>query len=105
MDLISEIQKWFQKYCNGKWEHNHGITITSCDNPGWWVKIDLRGTTLENKSFNRIRKGDFSQNIPQPPWIDCYVEKGIFNGAGDIMQLSTILKHFIIWAKTKNQEQ
>lgn len=98
MDVIREIQKWFQDHCDGKWEQSNRITITSCDNPGWWVKIDIRGTALESKSFNRIRTGDFSQNIPQPPWIDCYIEKGIFNGAGDVMQLSIILEYFIDWA-------
>ena len=52
VDVLKEIQEWFQNQCDGGWEHARRITLDSCDNPGWWLKIDLQGTNLENKQFN-----------------------------------------------------
>jgi Immunity protein 53 len=35
------IDSCFKKMVNGEWEHHHGITIETTDNPGWIFKIDL----------------------------------------------------------------
>jgi hypothetical protein len=99
VDILKEIQEWFQNQCDGEWEHARRITLESCDNPGWWLKIDLQGTNLENKKFKEIKTGDFSLNMPEPPWIHLYVENGVFNGAGDAMQLENILRYFLDWSQ------
>lgn len=104
VDVLKEIQEWFQNQCDGEWEHARRITLDSCDNPGWWLKIDLQGTNLENKQFKEIKTGDFSLNMPEPPWIHLYVENGVFNGAGDAMQLKNILRYFLDWAKESGNE-
>jgi hypothetical protein len=52
--LITAIQKlvsWFQSQCDGDWEHGEGIVIQSLDNPGWWIRIGLEGTSLEETPF------------------------------------------------------
>lgn len=36
---VEIIESWFKRRCNGKWEHNLGISLTSTDNPGWWLTI------------------------------------------------------------------
>ena len=51
MSELDRLQIWYKSQCNGDWEQQYGISIISCDNPGWWVKIDLEGTPLEFKSF------------------------------------------------------
>src|SRR5690242_9038058 len=99
-DVIGRLERWFEKFCNGEWENDFGVTITSTDNPGWWVKIDLRGTNLEHKSFEEISIGDASSLNPRPPWMRCYVDENcVFNGAGDAMQLQEILESFLRWAE------
>ena len=35
---------------------------------------------------------------PQPPWLRCYVEAGVFSGAGDPTTLEEILEIFLAWA-------
>ena len=60
MELLLKLQKWYASQCDGHWEHSSGITIESMDNPGWWVKINLKGTSLENKKFEL-----FSKNVCQ----------------------------------------
>lgn len=97
-DAFTELAEWFARHCNGEWEHFYGVKIESCDNPGWWVQIDLHGTALEGKTMERYREGDFSANDPQPPWIDCFVEDNRFEGAGDVTRLHEIVHRFLEWA-------
>jgi len=112
--MIHELQKWFQKQCDGEWEHHQGITIETCDNPGWRVRIDLKGTKLENKPFETVAKNLPQEFIDQalglvkapfacaapssPNWMICYVRDNIFTGAGDPSGLNGILEMFIAWA-------
>ena len=97
MNLVEQLQDWFQSQCDGVWEHDHGIVIESTDNPGWWVKIDLKGS-LQTKSFEPVGRGDLESTDPQPPWMRCYVEGGVFNGAGDPSTLGEIVTTFLAWA-------
>src|SRR4051794_5613598 len=116
MHTLVEIQDWFTEQCNGTWENSNGIKIETCDNPGWWVRISLKDTTLQNKSFELI-----SKNVPQelinqalglqkPPfacasptfqndWLMCYIKDLQFNGAGDPAKLEEILNIFLNWIK------
>jgi hypothetical protein len=99
MDIFADLQEWYISNCNGEWEHHHGISIESCDNPGWWVKIDLTGTELLNKQFESVIRGDVHGNLdPQPPWLHCYIEGGKWNGSGDATTLAEILEIFLKWA-------
>lgn len=50
-DLISWLQNWYHQYCDGDWEHAQNFTITTIDNPGWSVTINLVGTKLEGEFF------------------------------------------------------
>lgn len=99
MDVLENLAQWYTEQCNDEWEHSYGITIESCDNPGWWVKIDLLHTTLTGRSFVEVVKGDvIGNNDPQPPWLHCYVEDNVWNGSGDPNQLTEILTVFLQWA-------
>jgi hypothetical protein len=95
---LSALQDWFQRQCNGEWEHSYGITIQSTDNPGWWVTIDLRGTPLEHKAFEPVVSGEFASDDPRPPWLHCRVKDKMFQGAGDLSQLDRILGIFLVWS-------
>lgn len=98
-ETLTRLQAWYQKQCDGEWENDRGVSIESTDNPGWWVKIDLRGTGLENKSFAEVRRGEAETLDPQPPWMRCYVDdQRVFNGAGDPTTLHDILNVFLDWA-------
>ena len=96
-DTIARLQQWFERHCDGEWENDSGVIIETTDNPGWWVKINLKGTELLTKPFTEVRRGELS-NDPQPPWLTCYVKDGVFNGAGDPSKLEAILEIFLSWA-------
>ncbi|WP_407667455.1 Imm53 family immunity protein [Myxococcus dinghuensis] len=51
MNQTTWLATWFRNQCNGNWEHTRGISITTIDNPGWLVTVDLQGTTVESRSW------------------------------------------------------
>jgi hypothetical protein len=90
------LQKWYESHCDGEWEHGEGLVIESLDNPGWMVRISLRGTALESRQFQEI-----SRLEPDRDWIRCWIEDGKFQGAGGPQMLDEILQTFVDWAASQ----
>ncbi len=105
MNTLARLQIWYSRQCNGEWEHSSGISIQSCDNPGWWVKINLAGTPLENQVFTEIAEGVDAQRFALGAhWLSCRIENDIWHGAGDETQLAHILEIFLDWANANGGE-
>ncbi len=115
MDTLTRLQNWFDSQCDGEWEHHHGVSIETLDNPGWRVKIDVNGTRLAGRAFSLVSKNvsqgfiDQSMGKIKPPfvvasplsnvWMVCFVKENKFEGAGDASQLDTLLSLFLDWAE------
>jgi len=100
MSTLTRLQAWYSRQCNGTWEHSSGVRIDSCDNPGWWVKINLLDTPLQDREFTEIAEGVNSQRFALGPrWLNCRVEKNTWHGAGDETKLERILELFLAWAE------
>jgi hypothetical protein len=95
MNTLARLQTWYDEQCDGDWEHGYGITVQSLDNPGWLVRIDLQGTSLEGRAFDAVRKLD-----PERDWLSCEVKEGRFEGAGGPFMLEEILQRFLQWASS-----
>jgi hypothetical protein len=93
---LDALQKWFVAECNGDWEHQYGVRISTLDNPGWAVDIDLRDTSLEHLSFDGV-----SVDRSEHDWIRCNVEAAVFRGRGGPENLGEILRTFLGWAEGK----
>jgi hypothetical protein len=89
MNLIKWLEKWYQQNCDGEWEHFYGIEIGTLDNPGWYVKIDLKGTQYENLHMLEMKRYQGTNN-----WIRCMISDGIFEGTGDCKKLDDIILIF-----------
>lgn len=50
-DPLTWLQAWYATQCDGEWEHEHGVSIETLDNPGWFLKLDLRETSLDGLTF------------------------------------------------------
>ena len=98
MDLFNWLNEWYKSNCNGNWEHCYGIKIETLDNPGWWVSIELNGTELENKNFEKIAITKSDED-----WLFCRVEDNVFNSSGDPDKLIKILEIFKDWSESNNQ--
>ena len=100
MNTLARLQTWYSNRCNDEWEHSSGISIQSCDNPGWWVKINLIGTPLQSQTFIEIAEGiDAKRFALGPRWLSCRTEDGTWHGAGDETKLEGILEIFLVWAE------
>jgi len=89
-DSLLRFQKWYSAQCNGLWEHGDGIVIETLDNPGWIVKIDLKGTRWEKTLWKDIQFDNGSDD-----WVSCSKKGARFEGCGDPSKLEYILDHFL----------
>jgi hypothetical protein len=94
MDVIEKLQEWYFSNCDGDWEHSYGIRITTVDNPGWGVDINLSETRLEEKAFEKIKI-----RRAETDWVLCFVDNGFFKGRGGSKNLKEILEIFCNWAE------
>jgi hypothetical protein len=100
-NLLQRLQNWFAAQCDGEREHQYGITIESCDNPGWWVKIDLAGTSLQSQYYPPVRENvDDADCQLGTRWLCCRVTEHQWHGSGDETKLPLILQCFLDWAES-----
>ena len=52
-DVLLRLQAWYADQSDGEWEHSYGVRIDTLDNPGWAVRIDLNGTSVEDRALDR----------------------------------------------------
>jgi Immunity protein 53 len=89
-DLLEKLEEWYGEQCNGLWEHGSGVHITTLDNPGWMVKINLRDTGSEDAPLEALRSDN-----GEIDWFHCFKRDGEFVGAGDPSKLRAIIEHFL----------
>lgn len=89
MEILGWIQNWFKDHCDGDWEHNFGIQITTIDNPGWDVEIDISNTSIANIHVPWILNEKNTQD-----WYGVKIENQKFNAAGDPEKLTFLLELF-----------
>jgi hypothetical protein len=99
VDELEWLQGWFTSRCDGEWEHERGVAIESCDNPGWWVRIDIDKEPIRSSGDEVLvtlgdPPSDKNGNIGSNRWMLCEVRGGKFQGAGDSTQLSSIIRCF-----------
>jgi hypothetical protein len=83
--------------CDGEWEHRHGVTIETLDNPGWSIRIDLQDTPLRDRSFDKI-----DAHRTEEDWLVCWVEQEQFHGACGPRNLTETIDAFVRWAERGN---
>lgn len=88
------LQEWYSRHTDGDWEHQNGIKIETLDNPGWSVLIDLDGTELSDRDFQR-RQVERSEN----DWFHLWTDHGEFEIACGPMNLEEALGVFREWAE------
>lgn len=87
--LLTRLQNWYLTNCDGDWEHSYGISISTLDNPGWTIKIDLSDTCLQDLHYDKqINNGIFD-------WLFIKVVDKVLEASGDPTKLTTILTIFL----------
>ena len=96
MEILNWLQEWYLSNCDDNWEHCYGVSITTLDNPGWSIKIEVIDTELEDKFFDEV----YTQRTDLD-WIHCKVKDNVFHGAGGSKNLKEILEIFQKWVLYK----
>ena len=89
MEILDWIQDWFKSNCDGDWEKGEGIQITTLDNPGWEVEIDISNTSVANLNLRPIHNQKGAQD-----WYGVKIENQKFIAAGDAGKLEFLLGLF-----------
>ncbi len=97
MNVLEELQHWYQLHCDNDWEHSYGISIETLDNPGWKISVDLTDTLLENVEFQSIQIGNPESKTES--WMFCRKDKSCFIGMGGCYDLENIISIFLKWSK------
>ena len=88
-NILTRLQNWYLINCDGEWEHAFGISITTIDNPGWTVRINLTDTCLHELKYERqVDNGDFD-------WLFIKVKEKVFEAVGDTSKLTNIFEIFL----------
>ncbi|MBN9046423.1 MAG: immunity 53 family protein [Rhizobiales bacterium] len=94
MDVLDWFSRWYEAQCDGDWEHGFGPSISTVDNPGWSLKIDLSGTDCDGRTLERI-----THNYGhEADWWTCWTENNVFHGVGGPLHLRSVLEAFRDWA-------
>jgi hypothetical protein len=91
---INRLQQWYLAQCDGDWEHQSGIEIGTLDNPGWQVRVNLQGTNLDGRKFDRV-KVERSEN----DWVQAWVEVNTWHAACGPLNLDEALGTFNAWVE------
>jgi len=94
LDAILWLQKWYYSQCDGDWEHDRNIIISTIDNPGWSVTIKLEGTVLENHKYV-----EYCINNTDLDWYNCRIKDNVFKGGGGPYNLLDIIHVFQHWVE------
>ncbi|UOQ53884.1 immunity 53 family protein [Hymenobacter cellulosivorans] len=87
-NILTWIQNWYLSQCDGEWEHEYGVKIETLDNPGWWVRIDLAYTDLEDIRLE-VSVGESADD-----WHYIKVVDKVFDASGDPTKLEFLLNEF-----------
>jgi hypothetical protein len=89
MEIINWLQNWYEKECDGDWEHGYGVEIKTIDNPGWKVKINISKYFDDNYSLNIIQDETSAKD-----WYSYKIENSFFYGYSDPNKLFFLLEKF-----------
>lgn len=102
-DNLAWLGKWYLAQCNGDWEHSHGVKIDTIDNPGWSLTIDLVGTSMQGRAFQRLEHGEPSVDLEEwhqtGSWWNARVEGNSFTIYCGPLDLSAAIGVFRQWVE------
>ena len=96
-DVWTWLQAWYVAQCDGDWEHGRGIEIGTLDNPGWQVAINLLGTSLQSKPFDRNEV-----HRSEDDWCVTWVAEETFKAACGPVNLAEALHSFRVWVSAED---
>ncbi len=92
---LQRLCDWYLLQCDGDWEHGYGFDITTLDNPGVALKIELHDTYLEAAPYEETKDEYESEDR----WMICRLRDGKFEACGVPTRLDDMIEEFLRWAE------
>ncbi|MGI8647441.1 MAG: immunity 53 family protein [Mycobacteriales bacterium] len=92
--VFTWLQAWYATQCDGDWEHGYGVSISTLDNPGWWVRIELTGTLLADKMLEHE-----SSHRSGHDWYEVSRKGDFFEAHCGPLNLGEVLHLFRLWVE------
>ncbi|MFB8419988.1 Imm53 family immunity protein [Streptomyces albidoflavus] len=86
-DLLIRLQDWYASNCDGDWEHSAGVKIESLDNPGWMIRLDIVGTSMEGRTLDRVIVDNSEEN-----WLHYWADGNSIQAASGPLLLAGAIK-------------
>jgi hypothetical protein len=86
---IEWLQGWYHSHCDGDWEHDRRIRISTLDNPGWSLYVNLEGTAKAESVVPRSLV-ERSEN----DWVSILVKDSQFEAHGGPGNLFEMIRLF-----------
>jgi hypothetical protein len=90
--MASKLEEWYERQCDGDWEHSYGIRIETLDNPGWSITIDLKDTRRQNAVLTKTQI-----ERSEHDWIFYWKEKTLFKIACGPKNFTEATEIFVEW--------
>lgn len=102
-DHLAWLSQWYLSHCDGDWEHSYGIKIGTLDNPGWSLRINLNGTTLNGRHFDALSHGEPADDLEElkeaGSWWIARLDGDTFEAFCGPLDLSAVIGVFRNWTE------
>jgi len=92
-DPTAFMESWFSSHCDGDWEHDTRVEISTLDNPGWFLSINLTASELEGVTLEYAVFRD-----EDPTWVHCWSDGQKFEAAAGPLGLAQAIDRFRAFA-------
>jgi Immunity protein 53 len=91
---LGTLQAWYAARCDGNWEQEFGVTISTSETSGWELRVDLVDTPLNGTQLTREREARSPDD-----WIEVWCDGYTFNAVGGVVNLEELLALFVSFAE------
>jgi hypothetical protein len=93
-EVLDTLRAWYAAQCDGDWEQRYGVTISTLEDSGWQLRVDIVGTELEGIEIARelTVRGDRD-------WLEVWSDGFTFYGNGGVANLGELVAAFAGFAE------
>ncbi|GJM36725.1 MAG: hypothetical protein DHS20C19_00920 [Acidimicrobiales bacterium] len=88
-EVLAFLCDWYRAQCVPELHDGDGISIEAVDGPGWWMTIDLRGTSLEGEL-----SAPLVEDLGEGEWVQSWSDGTEFMAAASISSLPLAVQAF-----------
>ena len=96
---LQRLQDWYFSQCDGDWEHDWGVRVSTLDNPGWSIDINTDETVYEKVTFEAVKIERSNDD-----WIHAFREETTIKLRCGPKNLEESLLIFLDWVEQCNRQ-